>query len=187
MNDLTTTTAQILDGILEALAEHADGERAAAATSGDNEGAVLCRNHARAYARARFHAARPGCWRLAPNGDLLVLSAQVGGQVYTVRRAPRRGDGMTPIVCSCDHGQRSDAIGICWHVALLHAVERLAGAQAEQCDAAAGPLPFDADVDPEFASLLALPAPAGDGTLYEAEHAAAELNYGAPQRRALAA
>jgi hypothetical protein len=186
MTDLTTTTAQILDGILEALAEQAEQERRAAVEQGDAEGALLTRNHARAYTKARFHAARPGAWRQMPNGDLLALSSQAGGVVYTVRRAPRRGDGMTPIVCSCDHGQKSDAIGICWHAALFIAVEQFAPATATERDEAAGPLPFDADHDPEFASLLALEAPAG-GDWYEAEHAAAERNYGRPVRRAMAA
>lgn len=185
MTDLTTTTtAQILDGILEALAEQAEAERRAAVDQGDAEGALLCRNHARAYTKARFHAARPGCWRQMPNGDLLVLSSQAGGVVYTVRRAPRRGEGMTPIVCTCDHGTRGDAIGICWHVGLLIAVEQL---DATAADEAAGPLPFEMEPDPAFAALLAGPAPAGDGTLYEAEHAAAERNYGPAPRRALAA
>jgi hypothetical protein len=161
MTDLTTTTAQILDGILEALAEQAEQERRAAVEQGDAEGALLTRNHARAYTKARFHAARPGAWRQMPNGDLLALS-------------------------SCDHGQKSDAIGICWHAALFIAVEQLAPATATERDEAAGPLPFDADHDPEFASLLALEAPAG-GDWYEAEHAAAERNYGRPVRRAMAA
>lgn len=163
---ITPDTVRALDAILELLSEQAERERRTATDAGDAEGAALCRNHARAYAKARFHAARPGCWREMPNGDLLVLSSQAGGTVYTVRRAPRRGDGMTPIVCTCDYGQRSDALGLCWHQALYIAAERLPAALGEARDADA-----EIDDDPELTGLLAAPAPL-DGDWYAAEHAA---------------
>lgn len=114
-----TTTAQTLDAILELLSEQAERERRAATDAGDAEGAALCRNHARAYAKARFH-----------------------------------------------YGQRSDALGLCWHQALYIAAERLPAALGEARDADA-----EIDDDPELAGLLAAPAPL-DGDWYAAEHAA---------------
>lgn len=108
------------------------------------------------------------------DGGLLVSG---NGGDYLVSRA-----GLA-LSCDCPHGRKlaaSEAVrGVCYHSTLCEAFAESVERQVAQRDADAEQ---DADADLEFAGLFLVDPPAG-GDWLAAEHAAAELNYGAPARR----
>lgn len=168
---ITPELLAALDGALELLAEQATIELHAAKAAQDVEAGKLARNHAGAYRRARLYASRDdAAWHIAPNGDLLVRSSG-GSATYVVRRAPAGATGYSPIVCSCPHGEKGDAIGLCWHEGLYLGLEQSTGVSIADRDDAAGRLPFEPgpDDDDGYAdSFFALEGPWG-GDVRESE------------------
>jgi hypothetical protein len=66
------------------------------------------------------------------NGDLLVRSPR--GMWHRVGRVPADGDGYSPVVCSCEWGQKSSHIGPCKHQTLWEGYYGAADAATVQLD-----------------------------------------------------
>ncbi|NJO81950.1 MAG: hypothetical protein HC828_03615 [Blastochloris sp.] len=157
-----------VEATLVALWEQAQRELHAAKAAGDADMVKLARNHSRAYEKARIVLLPTDKWRVSANGDLLIESSD-GKRGYTVRRLPIDGTDFAPLVCTCDHGEKAESIGLCYHTALYHGID---GSEPPADESVIEPAPRIATViaglsdardltDAEYADVIAGLAPSG--------------------------
>lgn len=111
-----TPTAAQIEAALLIRETNAEREARHAHDAGDVEGEKLAGRVAQAC-RDAAQLAHDGAYRVMGNGDLLVRSPR--GMWHRVGPRPAGGDGLTPIVCSCEWGSKSNHIGPCKHEALF--------------------------------------------------------------------
>lgn len=123
---LTPTPSQVEAALLTREEAEARAERYAR-DAGDAEAAKLAHRAAQAC-RDALALLLDGAYRVTSAGDLLVRSPR--GIWHRVGRAPAGGGEYSPVVCSCEWGQRGNpAAGPCKHQALYEAFDAAADAQ----------------------------------------------------------